>query len=116
MRSTLAAALGIALLAAPPQAPAAIDAAFAKYAESGAYHWREIGPGLISHNAFTAERYRQVIDRAATRAGDRVLDYGCGDGALLGVLHRSPGRKGDQELHGVECDHGAVRLAGRILK
>jgi hypothetical protein len=50
------------------------DAAFAKYAEAGAYHWREIGRGLISHNAFTAERYRQVIDRAAPRAGDRVLD------------------------------------------
>ena len=39
------------------------DADFAKYAESGAYHWREIGHGLISHNAFTAERHHQVIGR-----------------------------------------------------
>ena len=61
------------------------DARFAKYAESGAYHWREVGRGLIAHNAFTAERYRRVIAGAALRDGDRVLDYGCGDGALLGV-------------------------------
>jgi SAM-dependent methyltransferase len=92
------------------------DAAFAKYAESGAYHWSEIGPGLISHNAFTAERYRQVIDRAATRAGDRVLDYGCGDGALLGVLHRRLGRQAHHELHGFDPNPLAVRLAGDILK
>ena len=81
------------------------DATFAKYEESGAYHWREIGWGLISHNAFTAERYRQVIDRAAPRAGDRVLDYGCGDGTLFGVLHLRFGR----QSHGVQATiHGST--------
>ena len=42
----------------------------------------------LSHNAFTAERYRVVAGRADLSDGRRVLDYGCGDGALLGVVHR----------------------------
>jgi SAM-dependent methyltransferase len=90
------------------------DAAFAKYAEAGAYHWREIGWGPIGHNAFTAERYRRVIDRAMIRSGDRVLDYGCGDGALLGMLHRRLGRRA-VELHGFDPNPLAVRLAGDML-
>jgi SAM-dependent methyltransferase len=91
------------------------DAAFAKYAESGAYHWRETGRGLIAHNAFTAERYRTVVDRAAPRAGDRVLDYGCGDGALLGVLQRQLGRW-TAELHGFDPNPLAIEMADAILK
>jgi SAM-dependent methyltransferase len=90
------------------------DARFAKYAESGAYHWREIGSGLIAHNAFTAERYRRVVAAVSLRDGDRVLDYGCGDGALLGVLHRqSRGRS--CELHGFDPNVLAVELAGKAL-
>ena len=91
------------------------DANFTKYAESGAYHWREIDRGLISHNAFTAERYRQVIERAEPRAGDRVLDYGCGDGALLGALHQRLGRQA-HELHGFDPNPLAVQLAGAMLR
>jgi SAM-dependent methyltransferase len=90
------------------------DAKFRKYAESGAYHWKEIGSGLIAHNAFTAERYRRVADSASLRAGDRVLDYGCGDGALLSVLHRHA-REGSYELHGFDPNALAVELAGPAL-
>ncbi len=90
------------------------DARFAKYAESGAYHWREIGRGLIAHNAFTAERYRRVIEGAALRDGDRVLDYGCGDGALLGALHRGAGRR-HYDLHGFDPNTLAVELAAAAL-
>ncbi|PYQ99532.1 MAG: hypothetical protein DMF96_06610 [Acidobacteria bacterium] len=54
------------------------DATFAKYEESGAYHWREIGWGLISHNAFTAERYRQVDPNplAVQLAGAMLRSHG----------------------------------------
>jgi SAM-dependent methyltransferase len=90
------------------------DARFKKYTESGAYHWQEIGAGLITHNAFTAERYRRVADRALLRTGDRVLDYGCGDGALLSVLHRRA-PAGSYELHGFDPNALAVELAGPAL-
>ena len=90
------------------------DAEFRKYAESGAYHWREIGSGLIAHNAFTAERYRRVVGGASLRDGDRVLDYGCGDGALLGVVQRHA-RGQRYELHGFDPNALAVELAGAAL-
>ena len=90
------------------------DARFAKYAESGAYHWREVGSGLIAHNAFTAERYRRVIEGAALRDGDRVLDYGCGDGAWLGFLRRRFPRQ-QYELHGFDPNALGVELARAAL-
>jgi SAM-dependent methyltransferase len=94
--------------------PVHADAAFAKYAQRGAYHWREIGRGLLAHNAFTAERYRMMTDRAAPEGGHRVLDYGCGDGALLSVLHRRFGGR-SIELHGFDPNALAVELAGSAL-
>ena len=95
-------------------ADAFADARFRKYAESGAYHWREVGSGLIAHNAFTAERYRRVIDSAALREGDRILDYGCGDGALLGMLHRRVGSRGF-DLHGFDPNTLGAELAVAAL-
>jgi SAM-dependent methyltransferase len=91
------------------------DASFAKYAESGSYHWREIGRGLLSHNAFTAERYRTVATRAAPGAGERVLDYGCGDGALLGVLARGPAGSAI-DLYGYEPNALGIGFARSALQ
>jgi len=91
------------------------DASFAKYQERGAYHWREIGAHLLGHNAFTAERYRLVADRATLAHGQRVLDYGCGDGALLGVLARhAAGRS--IALHGYDPNALAIQYAGAALQ
>jgi len=90
------------------------DASFAKYQERGAYHWREIGPHLLGHNAFTAERYRLVADRANLLHGQRVLDYGCGDGALLSVLSRHAPRS--VTLHGYDPNALAIRYAEAALR
>jgi 2-polyprenyl-3-methyl-5-hydroxy-6-metoxy-1,4-benzoquinol methylase len=91
------------------------DASFEKYARRGAYHWGEIGRGLLTHNAFTAERYRTVIDRADLSDGNRVLDYGCGDGALLGLVSQRSRATG-LELHGFDPNELAVRLARQMLE
>ena len=89
------------------------DADFEKYAHLGAYHWKEIGGHWIYHNAYTAERYRRVIDAAGPLEGVSVLDYGCGDGALLGLLSRAAGSEG--RAVGLDPNHDARRLAELML-
>jgi SAM-dependent methyltransferase len=90
------------------------DAAFAKYGDCGAYHWREIGPNLIGHNAFTAERYRRVAEAVGPLDDRRLLDYGCGDGAFLGfAARRTKGAAG--ALHGFDPNPDALRLAASML-
>jgi SAM-dependent methyltransferase len=94
--------------------PAPHDAAFAKYAESGAYHWREIGRHWIRHNAFTAERYRRTLQAVAPLQGKRVLDYGCGDGALLGWIAHEVGANG--AALGFDPNAEGLRLARAMLE
>jgi cyclopropane fatty-acyl-phospholipid synthase-like methyltransferase len=91
------------------------DGAFSRYDDIGAYHWREIGPGLIHHNAFTAERYRRVAAALEPLEGQRLLDYGCGDGAFLGHLGRRV-RARIHELHGFDPNRTALKLAEPILQ
>jgi 2-polyprenyl-3-methyl-5-hydroxy-6-metoxy-1,4-benzoquinol methylase len=88
------------------------DAAFSKYAELGAYHWRETSGHWIWHNAFTAERYRLVMALAGPLAGKRVLDFGCGDGALLAWLAR---REPTVMLHGLDPNPDGLALARQML-
>ncbi len=89
------------------------DVDFAKYAEMGAYHWREIGGHWIYHNSYTAERYRRVLEAARPLAGCRVLDYGCGDGALLGWVCRAVGTNG--KVVGFEPNDEGRALARHML-
>ncbi|HET7875195.1 MAG TPA: class I SAM-dependent methyltransferase [Methylomirabilota bacterium] len=87
---------------------------FDKYAGAGAYHWRETGRHLLWHNAFTAERYRRVLAALGALDGRRVLDYGCGDGALLAPLSRAVGARG--AVHGFDPTPGALEFAERMLR
>jgi SAM-dependent methyltransferase len=73
------------------------DAAFAKYHEIGAYHWREVSGNWIQHHAYTAERYRRTLAAAGPLQGRCVLDYGCGDGALLNWICRRVGPTGQAD-------------------
>jgi SAM-dependent methyltransferase len=91
------------------------DASFEKYDSRGAYHWREVGRHLLAHNAFTAERYRTVADRAQLKGGHRVLDYGCGDGALLGMLAAQYSGQ-PMDLHGYDPNALAITYADAALR
>lgn len=90
------------------------DAAFIKYAEEGAYHWQAVGGHWIHHHAFTAERYRLTLAAAGPIEGKRVLDYGCGDGALLGWIARRVGPKG--RAHGYDPNAEGLRLARAMME
>lgn len=62
---------------------------FNKYERKGAYHWDDYFGGLRRMNAYTRARYDLVLEcaRAAKLPADaRILEVGCGDGALSGVL------------------------------
>jgi SAM-dependent methyltransferase len=89
------------------------DADFAKYTQGGAYHWAEIGGSVVRHQAFTAERYRRTLAPLGDLAGRRVLDYGCGDGALLGWIASRVGREGTAA--GYDPNPEALRLAAPML-
>ena len=90
------------------------DASFEKYATRGAYHWAEIGRNLLLHNAFTAERYRLVADRVGGGEGQRLLDYGCGDGAFLSVL--TARHRGLADVHGYDPNALAIQYAREALQ
>jgi 2-polyprenyl-3-methyl-5-hydroxy-6-metoxy-1,4-benzoquinol methylase len=90
-----------------------VDADFAKYAESGAYHWEAIGGHWIRHHAFTAERYRRTLAAAGPLVGKSVLDFGCGDGALLGWISRAVGPTG--KAVGFEPNELGRRFAAQEL-
>jgi SAM-dependent methyltransferase len=89
------------------------DAAFVKYLDDGAYHWRETSRHWLHHHAFTVERYRRTLAALGPLRGRRVLDYGCGDGALLGWLSRAVHPGG--AAHGYDPNPEARELARHML-
>src|SRR3989338_4499099 len=83
---------------------------FNKYAERGAYHWKELKPSLKRFNAGLAARYeisKEIITKHCRNPG-AVIDAGCGDGAFTSALamhYRGAG------VTGFDFDESAIRLA-----
>lgn len=87
---------------------------FNKYAERGAYHWRELKPSLKRFNAGLAARYelsREIITRRCRNPGV-VIDIGCGDGAFTSTL---AGHYSEAGVTGFDFDESAIRLAKEML-
>ncbi len=85
---------------------------FDKYARKGAYHWTEATGPLHRLNAYTLGRYELVLSALGAGrlpAGGRVLDVGCGDGALTGMI--ASRLKADVE--GIDVDELPIDLARR---
>lgn len=83
---------------------------FEKYRQRGAYHWREYYGGLTGMNAYTRGRYEMVVrclKHLALAQDAKVLDLGCGDGALAGVIHDRLGLP----VAGVDTSNLAIEFA-----
>ena len=88
---------------------------FDKYADDGAYHWRQINDRWSNgdfHPPLVA-RYLALVD-LLQESPNRVVEVGCGDGALLYLVSRA---RPSAELFGVDPEAEGVRLAkGEIDK
>ncbi len=87
---------------------------FNKYAERGAYHWKELKPSLKRFNAGLAARYelsKEIITKHCRNPG-AIIDAGCGDGAFTSMLamHYREAR-----VTGFDFDESAIRLAKEML-
>jgi len=70
-------------------------------------YYEELWERLPEHSEPPDLRLRSAFARDNVRPGDRVLDLGCGDGALTGVLGDAAGARGGES--------GASAPAGSVL-
>ena len=87
---------------------------FNKYDRKGAYHWDDYYGGLHRMNAYTRARYDIVLEcvrEADISRGGRLLEVGCGDGALSGVLHSHLGLS----VTGVDTSEKGLALARQMF-
>ena len=83
---------------------------FDKYQKKGAYHWIECFGPVHRRNAYTIGRYNCVLEalkKAGIGSGDKVLDVGCGDAALSGLVAMKLGAS----ISGVDTESLSIELA-----
>ena len=78
---------------------------FRKY-DRGAYHWRMISRNPRQHSPFVTARYQLCLELLGNVRSLRVVDLGCGDGALSGLL-----AKAGADVVGVDVSDQAISLA-----
>lgn len=64
---------------------------FKKYKKRGAYHWRMISRNLKEHRPFAVARYKICLEMLGEVANKKIVDVGCGDGALTGLIAKAGG-------------------------
>src|SRR3989338_1129855 len=87
---------------------------FDKYDRKAAYHWGDYYGGLRRMNAYTRARYDIVLEcvrETEIPPDGRLLEVGCGDGALLGVLHCRLGLS----VTGVDTSEKGLALAKEMF-
>lgn len=86
---------------------------FTKYQTRGSsYHWAQIQPNIFSFNAYVSARYQQIVGLIPRKKNQKILDVGCGDGALLGLISR----KTNASLYGVDSNQASLNYAATKVK
>jgi len=81
---------------------------FSKYDEMGAYHWIQCDRSSPHFNPPLEARYRVVLQRIGR--AERVLDLGCGDGYLMGLI-----RPLTKQIIGADSEFSGLALAREKL-
>lgn len=82
---------------------------FNKYQTRGHnYHWQQISRNIFRFNAYVVARYQQVVS-LIPKSRRRVLDIGCGDGALLSLIKNAA-------LYGIDLDQASLDYAAAKVK
>jgi SAM-dependent methyltransferase len=88
------------------------EISFDKYEIKGPYHWIECFGPVHRINAYTIARYELILTAlrgANVRESDHVLDVGCGDAALSGLVATRTGAK----IDGIDTSALSIELAQR---
>ena len=88
---------------------------FEKYRKRGAYHWQNYFGGLFKVDCFLRGRYDLVIlflRKFGVNQSSTVLEVGCGDGALSGLIYRTF----RCDLTGLEPSTDGIRYCQEMFK
>ena len=91
------------------------EIAFEKYRKRGAYHWENYFGSIFRIDSFLRGRYQVVIHllkKAGITKSSRVLEVGCGDGALSGLIYK----KYACDLTGVEPSPEGIRFSREMFE
>jgi SAM-dependent methyltransferase len=87
---------------------------FEKYRKRGAYHWGNYFGSLLKIDCFLRGRYHLVISflkKSGAGKSSKVLEVGCGDGALSGLIYKTFGC----ELTGLEPSPEGIRYCQEMF-
>lgn len=88
-----------------------LEKVFNKYIDRGSIHWHEMmSRDPRRFNGFQQARYEWILKVAGTAAGKKVLDVGCGDGALSYIL-----AKAGASVTGVDNEPRGIEFAWQNL-
>lgn len=79
---------------------------FRKYDHGGSYHWQGLSKSPMKRNLIVLARYRMVLEILGNCQGQKVLDFGCGDGALSHLI-----AKQGAMVTGIDSSERGIELA-----
>lgn len=87
---------------------------FEKYRKRGAYHWDNYFGNVFRVDSFLRGRYDlviQLLEKSGASESSRILEIGCGDGALSGLIYK----RFKCKLYGTEPSTEGIRFCREMF-